>query len=358
MKKRAELVEPSGLSEERFDPTISTVGSELDLEWDHMVSASPYSGFMQSTAWLRFKRSEGYEVNQFGLFNMGKLGGGAALLSYPSSVSEGMLICADGPIVPWESTEHSRKALKMIIGEATALADRQGGLGLRIEPRISPPRPSVMRNWSRAPVDLNPAHSLVIDINQNEDELKRQMHPKGRYNIGVAIRHGVQVRRSTAMQDVKLFHQLFTDTAGRNGFFAEPYSFFLNLCAAHFPSGGAQIFFSEFQGETLASALVIRFGKRATFLYGGSSVEHRRVMPVYLLHWRIIQEMQADGYTEYDLYGFDPFGTSDHPYAGFSRFKKQLGGARFDSLGAYDLIFYDRLADRIVEKLGSAEISG
>ena len=47
----------------------------------------------------------------------------------------------------------------------------------------------------------------------------------------------------------------------------------------------------------------------------------------------------------------DPFGLPDHLYAGISRFKRQFGGSRRDSIGAYDHIFYDRLADRLVQRL-------
>jgi lipid II:glycine glycyltransferase (peptidoglycan interpeptide bridge formation enzyme) len=49
----------------------------------------------------------------------------------------------------------------------------------------------------------------------------------------------------------------------------------------------------------------------------------------------------------YDFYGYEPYGLLDHPYAGFSRFKRQFGGRPVRYIGAQDFIFYERLAAAI-----------
>ena len=100
----------------------------------------------------------------------------------------------------------------------------------------------MLRNWTRAPIDLNPVHSLMLDLTLSDDELRAQMHPKGRYNRGLAVRHGVQVVRSMQMQDLARFYGLSEETARRDDFFGEPYSFFLNLGAALFPCRQAELF--------------------------------------------------------------------------------------------------------------------
>ncbi len=337
----------------RMPWTIAEIGCDWDDRWDSLVRSASDSGFMQSSAWSAFKRLEGYSTPRFGLFEEGELRGGAALLDYRNGESEGLLICPDGPILPWQDNARSREGLKAIAHEAETCATKTGGLGLRIEPRLSPPTPSLLRNWVRAPVDLNPAHSLVLDVTLSDDRLLAQMHPKGRYNIRLSEKHGVVVTRSRQMQDLRRFHTLFVETSARNEFFAEPYSFFLNLGASLFPTRIAELYFAQWQNKTLAALLVVTFGSRATYLYGGSSAQCRHVMPTYALHWAAARDARDQGCTEYDLYGFDPFDQPYHPYAGFSRFKRQFGGKRFDSIGAHDLIFYDRVADAIVEKFAT-----
>lgn len=331
--------------------TLRELGQNWDARWDDFAGQVTESGFMQSSAWAAFKRCEGYQTVRFGLFEEERLRGGASLLFYPAQGAEGFWICPEGPLLPWEDISAARTGLRLLLAEVERLAEIHGGLGLRIEPHLPPPRPSLLRNWTRAPVDLNPVHSLLLDLTLSNEALLALMHPKGRYNLGLSRRHGVAVTRSQSMADVRRFHALFMETANRGDFFAEPYGFFLNLGATLFPAGQAELFFAEWQGQTLATLLVIYFGKRATYLFGGTSAANRNVMPAYAAHWAAIQAARDRACTEYDFYGYDPFGQPDHPYAGFSRFKKQFGGFRRDTIGAYDHLFYERLAESLIGRL-------
>ena len=331
--------------------TLQEIGPEWDAAWDALAGQRPESGFMQSSAWAAFKRAEGYEIVRYGLFDGRALHGGASLLLYPAHGGEGFLLCPEGPVLPWDDPARAREGLRLLLTAAQTLAEQRGGLGLRIEPHLPPPRPSLLRNWTRAPVDLTPIHTLMLDLTLSDAALRAQMRPKGRYNLGLSARHGVRIIQSDRMSDLSRFYVLFAETARRNDFFAEPYGFFLNLGAALFPAGQARLFLAEWQAETVAAILVVFFGRRATYLYGGSSPHHRHVMPNYALQWAALQAARARGCVEYDLYGYDPFGLPDHLYAGISRFKCQFGGSRRDSIGAYDHIFYDRLADRLVERM-------
>jgi lipid II:glycine glycyltransferase (peptidoglycan interpeptide bridge formation enzyme) len=44
-------------------------------------------------------------------------------------------------------------------------------------------------------------------------------------------------------------------------------------------------------------------GKRAWYLYGASSNEHRDIMPTYLLQWEAMLWARTRGCTQYDLWG-------------------------------------------------------
>jgi lipid II:glycine glycyltransferase (peptidoglycan interpeptide bridge formation enzyme) len=330
---------------------LEEIGAEWDGEWDALAGQSPESGFMQSSAWMAFKRLEGYETVRYGLFEGERLTGGGAFLYYPAQSGKSFIVCPEGPLLAWGETERARQGLRLLIGAAKEIADRQGALGLRIEPRLAKPKPSVLRNWSRAPVDLIPCQTLFLDATLSEEGFLAQMQPKGRYNLRLAARHGVQIRFSQEMGDLSRFYALFSETASRNEFFAEPYGFFLNLGATLFPLEMAGLLFAEREGETLAAILTLFFGRRATFLYGGSSGLNRQYMPSYPLHREALRLAQERGCVEYDMYGYEPFGVKEHLYAGISRFKRQFGGTYAETIGAQDLLFYDRLADALVERL-------
>jgi peptidoglycan pentaglycine glycine transferase (the first glycine) len=331
--------------------TLQELGPEWDTVWDGLAGQSREAGFMQSSAWAGFKRAEGYRTWRFGLFEADKLTAGGTFFWYPGSARDGFVICPEGPVLPWDDPARARDGLRALIQAVRDLPEARNAVGFRIEPNLPPPAPSLLRNWTRAPVDLTPVNTLVVDLTRPDAEIRAHMRPKGRYNLGLAQRHGVEVACSTAMSDLRRFYALFEETAERNSFFAEPYGFFLNLGQALFPAGHAALFLAEREGKTLGAILVVFFGRRATYLYGGSSDQDRHVMPNYALHWAAMHVARERGCVEYDFYGYDPFGIPDHLYAGISRFKGQFGGARRDTAGAWDLIFYDRLADRMADRL-------
>lgn len=321
-----------------------------DGEWDALAGQEPTSGFMQSSFWAEFKRAEGFTPLRYGLFQNETLMGGAAFLDYPTSPHQpGLLLCPEGPVLPWNETETARQGLRLLLRAVEK--DAPNALGVRMEPHIVPPRPSLIRNFQRAPLDLAPLHTLMLDVSQKNDDLLAQMKPKGRYNLRLSQKHGVTVRQSERSENLRAFYGLFADTARRQEFFAEPFGFFLNLGAALFPQHHAALFLAEYQSEVLAAILVVFYGRRATYLYGGSSPSHRNVMPCYALHFAAIEEARRRGCREYDFWGIDPFGLPDHSYAGFSQFKRQWGGTIVSSMGAHDYLFYDRLAGHILNHL-------
>ena len=178
------------------------------------------------------------------------------------------------------------------------------------------------------------------------------MKPKGRYNLKIAQRDRVTTEFTQDSQAIPLFYDLFWATVQRQKFFGEPYSFSINLCQTLFKANIGEIGLAKWQGEILVAIIIIYWGERATFLYGGSQDKHRHVMPSYALHWNSILRAKKRGCQVYDFYGF----TTDlnHNYARFSRFKSQFGGEKIKTIGAHDYFFYDRLAETLVQLINKS----
>jgi lipid II:glycine glycyltransferase (peptidoglycan interpeptide bridge formation enzyme) len=191
-----------------------------------------------------------------------------------------------------------------------------------------------------------PTETLLIDLRLTANQLLAQMKPKGRYNLRLSGRYGVTTEFRQDDAAIALLYDLFWETSQRQNFFGEPFGFFINLCQTLFQENMAEIAIATWQGETLAAILVIYWGDRCTYLYGGRSVEHPHVMASYAIHWAAMQRAAAKGCQVYDFYGFT--NEPNHPYFQFSRFKQQFGGAIAKTIGAHDYFFYDRLADTII----------
>jgi len=322
---------------------------------DDFAGKDPRSGFMQSDFWVRFKLTEGYDATRLVYECEGAMLGCASLLQFNLLREPGFVICPEGPVLPWDDIATVRSALRALV---ELVKEMPNSLGLRIEPHLPKPLPSVLRNWGDAPTDLTPEDTLILDLAQSEAELLAKAHPKCRYNLHVADRDGIEITASQDISDVHRFYALMLETSGRTGFFVEPLGFFLNLFSTAFDRNAAELFLACHEGKLLAAIFVLYFGRRATYLYGASSSSGRNHMPAYPLHRAAMAQARVRGCIEYDMYGIDAFERRDHLYAGITRFKKQWGGSVHRRIGARDYIFYDRLADLMVERLSGTEETG
>jgi peptidoglycan pentaglycine glycine transferase (the first glycine) len=325
-------------------------------DWDLLAESVPHSCFMQSASWASFKEREGYRVVFAGVRKGGELIGGCVLYAYPAARGPALLAAPGGPLLP---AEHFAVGLRLLTRFCVPLAEQLGVASLRIEPAVPlGTEPSLLLPLSfdeagfvRSPADILPCESWLIDLEQDADGLVQAMKPKGRYNVRVAGRHGVQVRFSSAEADIPLFYSIFEETARRKRFFGEPYAYFINLSQALFASGRAEFGFASLHGQVLAAIFIVYWAGRATYLYGGRSFQRGEVMAPYLLHWEAMLNAKRRGCQLYDLYGYTD--NPRHSYFAFSRFKKQFGGFPVSYPGAHDHYYYGVLADALVDLLNN-----
>lgn len=321
------------------------------IPWDTLVQSLPNGCFMQSWAWADLKTLEGFQVFRYGVFATdqfaadqvaaNQLLGGCLFYLYPQQ-NPGILMAPGAPVIypGFESL-----VMPQLLHQAEQLASQTGAIALRIEPLLAT-KPAYLESFVRAPVDLLPSETLLIDLVPSTAEILAAMKPKGRYNVRLSQRHGVTCQFTADAQAIPAFYDLFWETAERQQFFGEPFSFFINLCQTLFAAQIAEIGFAYWQNQLLAAVLIVYWGDRATYLYGGRSAAAPQVMASYGLHWDTMQRAKAKGCRLYDFYGYshDP----RHSYAKFSRFKAQFGGSIVTTVGAHDYFFYDQLADTLI----------
>jgi peptidoglycan pentaglycine glycine transferase (the first glycine) len=332
---------------------LTVLESEDWALWDKFVLAHPHSCYMQSSAWADFMELEGYQSFRYVIFAQdfqegdfqsdSQLIGGAIFYLYANGDRANILYAPGAPLF-LEGFECDGMALLLEVAKKIALD--YGAIALRIEPLRSD-RPIWMAEFSLANLDLMPVSTLLIDLTPPLETILARMKPKGRYNLRLAERYGVETEFTRDLQQIPKFYGLFAKTVDRKGFFGESYGFFINLCQTFFAQNLAEFGFATWQGEIIGTMLLIFSGDRAIYLYGGSSDRHRQVMAGYALHWQAIQRSKARGCKLYDFYGYSDL--PEHNYFRFSQFKRQFGGSIVQTIGAYDYYFYDQLAEIVIE---------
>lgn len=320
--------------------TVAPLQAHHRTAWDALVASHPASGFMQTWRWSEFKALEGYAVVRLGLFDGTCLVGGGIAYAFPSPVDATLAAMPDGPVLDWDGPEAS-PAFQALVSALRGTPAGRRAIALRVEPRcISVPE--ALRDLPRAPVDLVPDETLLVELGPEAAMLAR-MRPKGRYNARLAARRGVAVVSSADPADIHEFYHVLEQTARYQDFRLEPKRFFINLTQTLLPDMG-RFAFARYRGIALAAALSVRHGTTVTYLYGGHLPLFPEVMASYALHWHILREGAGEGCRLYDFYGYVPPGRPDHPYDRFSRFKEKFGGRPVRWIGSRDVLFLDRLA--------------
>ncbi len=311
--------------------------------WDTFLEGTPETGFMQSSWWVDFRYTCGFENFGITLTDGDDIVGGAVALKYSFTEDCCFYYIQDGPVLPRDpliAEEVFRVVLETI--EERRNIEQQPVSHLRIEPRWLS-LPSFVSGFRAVPpltdCFLEARDTRCINLRPSEAAILAQMRPKGRYNIGVARRHGVAIVEDTSAQGLADFQNIYEETATRQGVEAKPPDYFETLVSLFSPLRRGSFFFAEYEGVRLATALVIYFGPRATYFFGGSREIHRHVMAPYLLHFEIMRKAKALGHEWYDLWGIAPANEPDHPWKNFSIFKAKFGGEEVHLVPTLDYIY-------------------
>ncbi len=214
----------------------------------------------------------------------------------------------------------------------------------------------------RAPVDVQPPDTVVIDLRSSEQEIIASMHKKSRYNIRLAERKEVIVEE-VEPTEIGRWYELYRETAKRDRIAIHSRAYYERLFELTREPEAPQVrlYFATHGSDLLAGIIVVHYGGGATYLYGASSNEKRSLMPNYALQWRAMSDARRSGCAWYDMFGIPPADDPSHPMHGLYRFKVGFGGTLVHRLGCWDVLVrpapsglfrtMERVRDRYVRRV-------
>ena len=199
----------------------------------------------------------------------------------------------------------------------------------------------------KAPTDIQPPDTVIIDVRHSDDTLLSRMKSKTRYNVRLALRNGLEisVHDLSALDE---WHQLYRRTCARQHIVCEEPAYFGNLFAVADDSNAAsagpsiRLITARHRGRMVAGLIYATFREHAYYLYGASSREDGYLMAPYGVQWKAILSARADGCETYDMFGIPPTNDPAHPMHGLYRFKTGFGGAVHHFRGCWDFPIDER----------------
>jgi lipid II:glycine glycyltransferase (peptidoglycan interpeptide bridge formation enzyme) len=305
---------------------------------------------LQTYEWGEFREKTGVKVIRRGFFENEKLISGFQLTIHKI------------PKTPWTIgyLPKGDMSTKELLEELKKIGKEERCVFIQLEPNATTTTHQFKSlNLPTAAHPLFTKYTFMLDLTQSEEELLKNMHPKGRYNIRVAQKHGVEVVEDSSEKAFEAYLRLTKETTTRQKFYAHteryhrlqwqtlPHTLTKNTLSSH-------LFLAKYNGKILTAWIVFVFKDELFYPYGASSSENREVMASNLMMWEVIRFGKKLGLKTFDMWGaMGPNPDKKDPWYGFHNFKEKYGPKHVEFIGSYDLILNPLLyhSYKIADKL-------
>lgn len=260
-------------------------------EWDAFLERTPGANFYQCYGWRDINRNQfGHETHYLVARSPdnGVIGGVLPLVMLKSRLF-GNILCSM-PFVNFGGPCTNAAAA------AQALLEKTGSLGRELaadytELRVLEPTDP------RLPTALHKV-SMTIDLDADSEKIWNAFTTKHRTNIRRVYKNDIEVRHGTVelLDDFYRLLSLSWQHLGtpiyRKAYFAE----ILN----RFPEA-TRIFIAYQHGKPIATAFNGYFKDTVEGMWAGTSPEHQKLQPNYVLYWEMIKHACENGYRHFHL---------------------------------------------------------
>ncbi|QQG43710.1 MAG: peptidoglycan bridge formation glycyltransferase FemA/FemB family protein [Candidatus Daviesbacteria bacterium] len=287
---------------------------------------------MQSWQWGEFRKSLGTKILKYGLYNKNQLKTAFQITFHKIPLlNQYVGYLPKGPM----PDKNLAQALKKI-GQENNCAF------IKIEPNIELPATTyyLPSDFHKSPKPLFTKYNFVLDLTKSEAELLQNLHPKTRYNIKVAQKHGVKVEERFDDEALDIYLRLYFETTKRQNYHGHTPTYHQAVWAKLKKEKMARFLIAFYQNEPLTAWMLINFQDTLYYPYGGSSKAHPEVMANNLVAWKAILLGKRLKLKNFDMWGaLGPNASLKDPWHGFHRFKQGYGGKLVEYIGTYDLVF-------------------
>lgn len=237
-----------------------------------------------------------------------------------------------GPI--FESKKGYSNALKAL----KLLAERENAFFIRIEPQSTEYTKNFPKNYKKTK-DLNPKETWILDL--KGDDFKQKLPSRLLRYYKAATKKGLTIEKSNDPSDLKHLIKLQKELAAHKKIntFSEHY------LKTELSQPFATLYLAKYQvegqksPEVVAAGLVFDHQKTRYNIQGAQSEQGRKLHATGILTIQLILDAKEKGLRYFDFWGIAPEGApKNHPWAGFTGFKKTFNGEQVDYSGTYDII--------------------
>ncbi|MBX3100130.1 MAG: peptidoglycan bridge formation glycyltransferase FemA/FemB family protein [Salinibacterium sp.] len=280
--------------------------------------------FLQSEAWARFQRARGRTVVE----DAGEGWRWMAILEHGRFGSR--LYVPYGPVVTRENAYADAAASLIHHGRNV------GAMYVRVEPIGVVTREEVLAFGGRRTQQVQPSLTNRVDLRSDWDAIVGRMSQQTRRAATQFDRRGIRVRASDDPGEIEVLLGFLDEVSHRTSMRLHPRSYLSAQAHTFLPRGDGKLYIAELDRTPIAAALFYDDPVRRYYAHAGAAGTFRSLNAGTAILATAMRDAKDKGLSELDLYGVSPQALTDHPWAGFSRFKRTFGGSDVVYLGAWE----------------------
>jgi len=310
---------------------------EDSAKWEEFLKTTTPNIFVQSAHYGDFFKKLGEDAFMVGVYDDGRIIGGSLVVTTTARRGK-FLYLPYGPKLDFSNKELLKEFNYFLV----SLAKKEKADFIRVAPFLEDTADSRRLfsdlGYRSAPMHVLAETTWILDLDEDEETLMKNMRQTTRNLIRRGEREGVEIRISTDDAAIDRLVELLDETAKRHKFTPFSKKYIQSEFDAFKDSDEVKIFEAYFEGEMVSSAVIFYYGDTAVYRHSASSSKRIKCQPTYFLQWNVIQEAKRRGMKHYNFWGIAPEGASKkHPFYGITIFKTGFGGYKKDLLHCQDL---------------------
>ncbi|MFZ2975939.1 MAG: peptidoglycan bridge formation glycyltransferase FemA/FemB family protein [Candidatus Moraniibacteriota bacterium] len=325
---------------------------------------------LQSKEWRKFQEAVGrktFEITSSALRAPSPYKGegdfcfSASMIEHELPIVGKYFYIPRGPII---SCSMKHEACNKKIQELINLAKKEKAGWIRIEPEnekvLAIIKKTVKNKIIKAPHDMQPKETLIMDISKSEEEILAGMKSKTRYNIKLAEKKGIKIFNNCHPELVSgssLSSEMPKQVRHDKDFYIEEFLRLTKIMSERqgikthgdeyyrkmfeiIPSDILKLYVAEYDGKIIAANIVIFYEDTAYYLHGASDDKYKNLMAPHLLQWKQIQDARKVGCLKYDFCGVKVNDKKGRSWEGITRFKLGFSPKTkpVEFPGSYDIV--------------------
>lgn len=295
-----------------------------------------FGHFLQSQKWEKYEKSEGNETcwldgegyHALAVVKNTPLGK-YLFVPYGPAVKE--LRYMETALLALKSLAQDKEAMFVRIEPTWVLVDKKSGSS-EVEDGLTVDFLRKMK--CKKSHDIDPAHTWVVDLGLSEEELLAQ-------NERDRVRHwrnhekrGVTIRKTKEPEEIKVLAELLARLGEARKFTPQD----LMHLQRQLEAGFGTLYIAEYEGKAIAATLVDDYDGVRFVMHAAADDEYRKVRAGTTLALEAMMDFKREGGKWFDFWGITTSQNPQHPWYGFTQYKKSFGGKQVDYAGTWDMV--------------------